>query len=328
MKTRIVLLLVMLFAIVATTGCSPAELLGYKVVAPDGTTYQVVQVGEETPPVMATLTVSPTQTQQTVTPTAVMTPTQTVSPTIVITPTLGAVTPTATATPKNVVESYTIFKTEKVNEMNIAWTSHAMKDRGDGTTFYEWAKAEYPEWPAVEPANWPTAPNVPNPLADWFRVVNGDQVPDGVEIPDTGERNFCQVREGEWCTNVVAPGHYMLYTGDGNIPQLWDGVGDPGHALSIWNVGDVEARLDGIFFQGWRLTGRFWNGDALPYGIVALHSHAANNMHDLESALNPSGFANAGGNCSSPDGCEVVEHTVVIASGNAPLAIINFVTSK
>jgi hypothetical protein len=121
----------------------------------------------------------------------------------------------------------------------------------------------------------------------------------------------------------------MVYTGDGFVPSLWIGMGGEGHAFSYWNVGNVEARLDGVFLQGWRLTGRYWNGDALPYGIVALHSHAANNMLNLSSELNPRGMDfNAGGNCGVPGGCDEVQHTAVIGSGNAPLVIITFLTSK
>jgi len=52
-------------------------------------------------------------------------------------------------------------------------------------------------------------------------------------------------------------------------------------------------------------------------------------MQDLEGELNPKGTAfNAGGNCGVPGGCDEVRHTVVIASGNAPLAIITFTTFK
>jgi hypothetical protein len=106
-------------------------------------------------------------------------------------------------------------------------------------------------------------------------------------------------------------------------------MGEAGHVFSYWNVGNVESRLDGVFLQGWRLTGRYWNGDTLPFAIVGVHGHAANNMHDLEGKLNPSGSAfNAGGNCGVPGGCDEVQHTAVIGSGNAPLVIITFLTSK
>ena len=225
--------------------------------------------------------------------------------------------------PVNAVEDYEVVKTQKVGNLTLLWTNHAMADRGDGTTFYDWAMETYPDFPSLLAEEWPTAPNVPNPLVDWFRVVEDTQVPDGIEIPDTGERNYCQVVEGEWCTNVVATGHYMIFTGDGFVPALWDGTGgEAGNAFSYWNVGETDARLDGVFLQGWRLTGRYWNGDALPFAIVGTHGNAANNMLNMDSALNPSPITNAGSNCASRDGCRTVEHLAVIGSGNAPLLLI------
>ena len=231
--------------------------------------------------------------------------------------------------PVNAVEDYEIVKTEEVGDLTLLWTNHAMADRGDGMSYYEWAQQTYPDWPKLVPEEWPTAPNEPNPLVDWFRVVNGSEVPDGVEIPDTGERNYCQVVEGEWCTNVVATGHYMIFTGDGFVPALWDGSdGEAGHAFSYWNVGNTDARLDGVFLQGWRLTGRYWNGDALPFALIGTHGHAANNMLNMDSALNPNPITNAGSNCASRDGCRTVEHLAVVGSGNAPLLLIVATTSR
>ncbi len=226
--------------------------------------------------------------------------------------------------PQNAVEPYTIALTEQFGNLTIQWTNFAMADRGDGTTFYNWAHSTYPDWNMLNPAEWATAPNEPNPLVSWFNAANG------IEIPDEGERNYCQVVEGEWCTNVAATGHYMLYTGDGMIPGLWDGMPEEGigHAFSYWNVGSNDARLDGVFLQGWRGTGRFFNGDALSIAIVATHGHAANQMLDLLSELNPEPLTNGGSNCSNRDGCLGVEHEAVIGSGNAPLAIITATTTR
>lgn len=231
----------------------------------------------------------------------------------------------------NMVEDYAIVETEHVGNLTLQWTNHAMKDRGDGTTFYDWAQATYPDWHSIVASDWATPPNVPNPLVSWFPVRNGTEVPNGVAVPDSGEDNFCQVLEGEWCTNVMAVGHYTEYTGAGWIPNLWDGLNSEpgvGHVFSYWNVGETDARLDGIFKQGWRQAGPYFNGDALSDSIAAVHGHAANNMLDLVSALNPEPLTNFGSNCSNRDGCDTIEHTAVIGSGNAPLLIITAVSVR
>lgn len=262
-------------------------------------------------------------------------PTETLEPIATTTQEATATeTPTPTATQEvisNGVEKFNIFEVEdNVNGWTIKWTDIAQKAIDGGKSFEQWAKAIYPEWPQVQPEKWPTAPNVPNPLVPEFRVVSmvndkGETVqtvPDGVEIPDEGERDFCQVVEGESCTNVVAPGHYMLYTGDGEIPGLWKSEEGKGNALLIINVGNTDFRPTGTFLQGWRLTGRYFNGDTLPIAINALISHADNNMLNLESALNPNqGLPNAGANCSDRNGCNEVVNKVIIVSGGAPLLI-------
>lgn len=196
-----------------------------------------------------------------------------------------------------------------------------MKDRGDGKTFYDWAKATWPTMGAIDPKNWPTEPNVVNPLVPSFNPK------DGIEIPD-GLQNYCEVVQGQPCTNPVAAEHYMLYTGDGEIPGLWKSIEGMGNALTIWNVGKVTGRFDGIFHQGWRNTGRYFNGDTLPIAIVAEHSNTANVMHNMNSKLNPNPMQNAGANCSVINGCDKVQHTVIITSGNEVLLIATVTTTK
>jgi hypothetical protein len=247
-------------------------------------------------------------------------------PTVTATSTQEA---TVATTPEGVlvsgaIEKFNIFEVEdNVNGWTIKWTDIAQKDRGDGKSFEEWAKATYPEWIQVKPELWPTAANVPNPLVPEFKTS------DGAEIPDEGERDFCQVVEGEKCTNVVAAGHYMLYTGDGEIDGLWKSEDGKGNALLIINVGDTDFRPTGTFLQGWRSTGRYLNGDTLPIGINALISSADNNMLNLKSVLNPNeGLPNGGSNCSNRNGCEAVVNTVVIVSGGAPLLIAESKVTK
>jgi len=263
--------------------------------------------------------VFPTETlgKSTETPTGTPTETQTTTPTLTETP-----TPTLEAISSG-VEKFNVVETEQVNGWTIKWTDIAQKAIDGGKSFEEWAKAIYPEWPQVQPEKWPTAPNVPNPLVPEYKTA------DGVEIPDEGERDFCQVVEGESCTNVVATGHYMLYTGDGEIPGLWKSEDGKGNALLIINVGNADFRPTGKFLQGWRLTGRYFNGDTLPIAINALISHADNNMLNLKSVLNPNqGLPNAGANCSDRNGCEGVVNKVIIVSGGVPLLIAESEVSK
>lgn len=232
--------------------------------------------------------------------------------------------PTATEAISNGVEKFNIFEVEdNVNGWTIKWTDIAQKDRGDGKTFEQWAKATYPQWIKVQPELWPTAANVPNPLVPEFKTS------DGAEIPDEGERDFCQVVEGQQCTNVVAAGHYMLYTGDGEISGLWKSEDGKGNALLIINVGNADFRPTGTFLQGWRLEGRYFNGDTLPIAINALISSADNNMLNGKSGLNPNeGLPNAGANCGNRSGCSEVVNEVVIVSGGAPLLIAQGEASK
>ncbi len=241
---------------------------------------------------------------------------------VIVTNTAAA--PTVKETAMNGVEAYQIVETEKVNGWTINWTDQARKDRGDGTTYEQWAKATYPEWSAVKPELWPTAPNVPNPLVPEFKTA------DGMEIPDSGLRNFCQEIAGNECTVPVAAGAYFEYTGDGEIPGLWKSKDGMGNALVIVNVGDVTADFTGTFLQGWALKdGRYFKGGTLPIGIVATISHADNNMLNKESTLNPGeGLPNAGANCSVREGCKKVHNTVIIMSGGAPLLIADSEVSK
>lgn len=266
---------------------------------------------------------------------ATATPVATVVPTVVPT-----VTPAGVAMAASSSSSAETFSQEAaVAEVPVVQTTGAWTftwfpaadfDRGDGTTFRQDVQNLWPSWNdwPVAPAKWPTPPNVPNPLESRFRVkqVNGvDTVPDGVEIPQ-GEANYCQVLQGEKCTNPVEPRHYMLYTGDGGncTNGMWDAVEGKGNVLIVVNVGNVTARFDCEFWQGWRNHGRYWNGDNMPIGISSLASHAGNVMLNLNSELNPSGssrtgIANAGGNCSWVYGCEGIHYTVIFTSGNERL---------
>jgi len=208
--------------------------------------------------------------------------------------------------------------TSKSNGWAITYLPGSGLDRGDGSTFRDTFDAW--NFRKIAPELWSTFPNVPNPEVPGFRVVNGNEVPDGLEYA-MDESNFCQQLGGEDCQVPVAAMHYFLFTGDYKIPgigecQSTDGIGC---SLIIVNVGDVTADITGMFAQGFRLHARYWNGEALDMAMWALSSHVANNMLNMDSKLNPEGIQNAGANCSVPNACDGVFTRIVFISGNEPL---------
>lgn len=248
-------------------------------------------------------------------------PTATPVPTAIPTATPTAV-PTAvpTAIPTVVVETNVDGGLSSVSgEWAVNLHSAAFLDRGDGTRFYDdainWV------WQDPQPELWPTPPNVRNPLVPAFRVeiVDGEErTPYGVEIVN-GESLACE--DNDPCIMPVSGLHYRLFTGDYNIPGYGACSTADGHGCAVifWNVGSVEARVEGIFHQGWTNHGRFFNGGELDVAIYALTSHIGNVMLHLDSDLNPTGSANAGGNCGVIDGCESVYTLIIVMSGGETL---------
>lgn len=241
----------------------------------------------------------------------------------------------ATATPgventptPNSIPAATALETTKSNDWVITWLSGATKDRGDGTTFKQ--DAEKWTWRKIAPELWPTFPNEPNPLVPEFRVVNGKEVPDGLEFANQ-ESNFCQQLAGESCRVPVAAEHYLYFTGDYDIPGIGacseSGTGY-GCMLVIVNVGKVTSDNTGVFGQGFRIHARYWNGNALDMAIWGLTSQGSNAMMNLGSKLNPKGIQNAGANCSVPEGCKGVNVRVVFTSGNEPLLKLETTVSR
>lgn len=170
-------------------------------------------------------------------------------------------------------------------------------------------------WPAFEPANpalWPEFPDVDNEAADF-------SASQGVEY-GMAESDFFQTGRGNL---QIAAMHYRLVTGDYDLgfDQCSATEEFQGCAIALINVGVSTSFFEDVsVLNGFTVWGRYWDGDQLPVAIVALLSHAANNMLNLESTLNPGG-TNAGSNCSIPSGCERVRLTFVILSGNEVLAI-------
>ena len=305
MKTKISILLLLAILL---TACLPTSGDAQK--AADATVQALVSTE------MAKLT--PTATSQ-----SQVQPTQT--PVIVV---VTATNLPATVAP--IVENTlaTVSETTKSNDWVITWLSAASLDRGDGTTFRQ--DAEKWTWRKIAPELWPTFPNEPNPLVPDFRVVNGNEVPDGLENA-MDESNFCQQLVGEACRYPVAAGHYLFYSGDySDVPQLGSCVGteDFGCEMVIVNVGDVSSDFTSVFQQGFRLHARYFNGDTLNMGVWALMSNGASNMMNLFSPLNKKGQTNAGANCSVKTGCPGVDARVLFVSGNEPLLMLTTQVSR
>ncbi|OGM82190.1 hypothetical protein A2394_02445 [Candidatus Woesebacteria bacterium RIFOXYB1_FULL_42_36] len=218
-----------------------------------------------------------------------------------------------------------IVGSSQSNDWTLTWLAGADFDRGDGTTFRQ--DAEKWTWRAIAPELWPTFPNEPNPLVPEFPVVTcADDptkqcVPDGLEYANP-ESNFCQQLAGEACRVPVASESYLYYSGDYDIPGVGscseNGTGI-GCILVVINVGKVTSDYTGIFNQGFRLHGRYFNGNALDMAIWGLTSEGTNKMLNMNSKLNPTGIQNAGANCSVPEGCKGVHIQVLFTSGNEPL---------
>lgn len=183
----------------------------------------------------------------------------------------------------------------------------------------------WPEFAPAAPTLWPEFPDHPNSLVPEFRAVACSDNPDAMCVPDgieygMAESDYMQDDIGD----VLVPArHYRLITGDYNLSfdQCEAGEDFQGCALGLFNVGEVTSNFEDVKVNNaFTVWGRYWNGDQLPVAIVALLSHAGNNMLNLNSNLNPGG-TNAGANCSVPSGCERVRLTFVLLSGNEVLAI-------
>lgn len=175
-------------------------------------------------------------------------------------------------------------------------------------------------FPPLDPARWPTFPNVPNPLVPEFRTLAVDgvlTVPDGMEYGED-ESQFCGAA-GDQCELVIPARSIVLISGDFNIPSVGQCVGQVralGCMAGIANSGDVAANLVGTFDNVFIIQGRYFNGATLGQVLVWAASFVVHNMTNGVSELNPAGFTNAGSNCSVPEGCEGVQVLLVITSGN------------
>lgn len=142
-----------------------------------------------------------------------------------------------------------------------------------------------------------------------------------------GSNSLCEQKAP--CNLIVNPSYFRLVSADGVIPSLgWKCSVDPelvlGCSVSIWQVGDA-ADFPSRFENGFSITGAYFNGgplvdgegnplpegkQALPVAMNAMTSMVVHNMTNVE------GGVNEGGNCSRAEGCNGVQLTIYIVSGN------------
>jgi hypothetical protein len=171
------------------------------------------------------------------------------------------------------------------------------------------------------PGLWKTFPNIPNPDVSDFRVVNGTQVPDGLEYGEDVSP-FCE--QDSTCDFQVSALHYRYISGDYNfLGTSCRGDGKTGCMLVIINEGDSYTWRDQSVDNGFTVTGRYWNGDALEWAIWGLVSNGSANMLNMPTeahpgeALNFGTGTNAGANCGVPSGCGAVKVQIVVTTGSA-----------
>lgn len=194
------------------------------------------------------------------------------------------------------------------------------------------------------PELWPTYPNVPNPLVPEFRVVNGDEVPDGVEYGE-GDSPFCE--QDQRCDWVVPAWHYRLISGDYTFTsekfsyacKNIEGQPRKGCLIVLFNVMDESYTWrNQSVDNGFTAMGLYRNGDALEWGAWGLVSHASANMLNFPTMRDPtignvlnagSGSSNAGANCGvQPNACNLVDATIVVHAGDRILAVAQTIVSK
>lgn len=250
-------------------------------------------------------------------------------------------TPDATSTPKaDPTTRPSITGNADVRGMVNTFTNAG----GWEITTYEGVTDQMVQWfqnlRGLDPAKWPTFPNVPNPHVPDFRVVEckeldpnaktGEKcVPDGMYY-GLDERNYC---DNDICDVLVQARGYNNITGDYDLGFVRHSMGDDGlgSALLLINVGDVTANFEDVHVDnGFSVADRYFNGDTLWWGMWGITSHTTAAMMNYPiiadattgRVLNSGGSGvNAGANCSVPQGCEGVHYTIVISSGNHVLVV-------
>lgn len=209
-----------------------------------------------------------------------------------------------------------------------AWQVHGTDRLAENPVVDGWIKRLRDPVPAL----WKTFPNVPNQDVPEFRVVNGSEVPDGVEY-GTYSTPYCFAHP---CDVPVGAWEYRLITGDYHVLGYeCRGANGKGCLLLLVNVMDQSVTFrDQDVDNGFTLRGRYWNGDALEWGVWGLVSHASANMLNMPTfahpgeVLNSGDPGNSGANCGNPQGCGTVDARVIVVAGDAPIAVLETIVSR
>lgn len=196
-----------------------------------------------------------------------------------------------------------------------------------------------------DPAHWKTFPNVPNADVTEFRVelcknLPGNTgvdpglkcVPDGMEY-GTYSSPFCFSHP---CDLTVGAWEYRYISGDYQfLGTSCKGDMKKGCMLVLINVMDQSYTWrNQDVDNGFTLRGRYFNGDALEWGVWGLISHGSANMLNMPTLAHPSEIlntgvpGNSGANCGNPLGCGSVDVTVMVHAGDAIIAVAKTTVTK
>lgn len=199
------------------------------------------------------------------------------------------------------------------------------------------------------PGIWKYFPNVPNPDVMEFRVVkcvtlpgnegvdpNKDCVPWGLEYGED-EAPFC---ENNPCDDITPARSYNYYSGpysEGGFTSMAQSPTDGDIRLMI-NVMDRSVTFREQFFDnGFRVMGRYWDGDNLEWGVWGIVSNGAAAMLNMTTFSHPGeklnfggnpNDANAGANCGRPEGCQKVFVRVIVVAGTDALVWMETTVTK
>lgn len=208
------------------------------------------------------------------------------------------------------------------------WTVHGTERLADNPVVDGWIKRLKNPAPEL----WKTFPNIPNNDVPEFRVVNGSEVPDGVEYGTYSTpycfSHPCDVPVGAWEYRLITGDYHVLgYECRGNMKK--------GCLLLIVNVMDQSVTFrDQDVDNGFTLRGRYWNGDALEWGVWGLVSHASANMLNMPTfarpgeVLNSGDPGNSGANCGIPEGCNSVDARVIVVAGDTAIAVLETTVNR
>ena len=262
----------------------------------------------------------------TATPDTTVTPaTTTMAPATTVTTATANTVATATANTVAMKPTPSFSSTET----HGAWTINATERLAENPIVMAWM--DRLQDPA--PEMWKTFPNVPNTDVPEFRVVDGTQVPDGMEY-GTYDSPYCYT---DPCDFIVGAWEYRYYSGPYNFEGFECGMvgSDQGCLLLVINVMDQSYTFrDNSFDNGFTLRGRYFNGDALEWGVWGLVSHGSANMLNMptmahpDEVLNSGDPGNSGANCGTPQGCNSVNVRVLVYAGDALISVLETTVTK